>query len=293
MRVLITGSNGLLGQKIVKYCLANNIDFVATSKGDNRNNSCSESNYKELDITLRNQINDLFSTVQPTHVIHTAAITNVDYCELNPEECSLVNVTATEYLMSATFNCKAHFQLLSTDFVFDGEKGNYSEGDKVNPLSKYAVSKVKGEQLLMGSPETNWSIVRTIIVYGKADNLSRTNLIVWAKETLRSNGEMKIIDDQFRSPTFADDLAKGCMSILEKEKTGVYHLSGPETMSIYTIVERIAKFYNYSMENVVKMSSATLNQPAKRPPRTGFSLTKAINNLEYSPRKLEDTLDEC
>ena len=104
---------------------------------------------------------------------------------------------------------------------------------------------------------------------------------------------MKIIDDQFRSPTFADDLAKGCMSILEKEKTGVYHLSGPETMSIYTIVERIAKFYNYSMENVVKMSSATLNQPAKRPPRTGFSLTKAINNLEYSPRKLEDTLDEC
>ena len=293
MLVLITGSNGLLGQKIVKYCLAHNIDFVATSKGANRNSSCSENNYKELDITLQNQIGDLFSIVKPTHVIHTAAITNVDYCELNPEECTLVNVKATEYLMSAAFNCNAHFQFLSTDFVFDGEKGNYSEEDKVNPLSKYAISKVKGEEMLIRHDETNWSIVRTIIVYGKADNLSRSNLIVWAKETLKSNGEMKIIDDQFRSPTFADDLAKGCMSILEKEKTGVYHLSGPETMSIYHLVERIAKFYNYSMENVARISSSTLNQPAKRPPRTGFNLNKAINNLDYSPRKLEDTLEEC
>ena len=163
----------------------------------------------------------------------------------------------------------------------------------MNPLSNYAISKVKGEEMLMKQDETNWSIVRTIIVYGKADNLSRSNLIVWAKETLKSNGEMKIIDDQFRSPTFADDLAKGCMSILEKEKTGVYHLSGPETMSIYHLVERIAKFYNYSMENVARISSSTLNQPAKRPPRTGFNLNKAINNLDYSPRKLEETLEEC
>ena len=290
MKLLITGSNGLLGQKIVKYCQKNNISFLATSKGQNRNQDCPEEHYASLDITMVNQINQVFHAYEPTHIIHTAAITNVDQCETNPELCRKVNVEATQSLIKAAENFSAHFQLLSTDFVFDGAKGSYAETDEINPLSEYARSKADAEQFVQ-EYTNDWSIVRTIIVYGVGNNLSRSNLIVWAKGALDKGESINIIDDQYRAPTYADDLAEGCLEILIRSKTGIYHLCGPETMSIFKIVERIAKHFNLSMENVHKISTAELNQPAARPPKTGFDLTKATNDLNYSPRTLENTLD--
>lgn len=290
MKVLITGSNGLLGQKIVGQVLKKGTSFLATSKGENRNPNCPSENYQSLDICDANAIEKVFTDFQPTHIIHTAAITNVDTCELNPEECELVNVTATRYLFEAAQKVNAHFQLLSTDFVFDGEKGNYKETDEPNPLSIYAQSKVDGEALLLNSNYKNHSIVRTIIVYGVGNNLSRNNIICWAKEALSKGQQMNIIDDQFRAPTWADDLAWACIRICELDKTGIYHISGPETFSIYTIVERVANFYGLSTESLTKTDSSTLNQPAKRPPRTGFDLTKSRNDLGYNPKTIEETL---
>ncbi len=290
MKILITGSNGLLGQKIVRQAQKKGITFLATSKGENRNSDCPTENYQSLDICKEDDIAFVFTDFQPTHVIHTAAITNVDSCELNPEECELVNVTATRYLFEASQKINAHFQLLSTDFIFDGEKGNYKETDEPNPLSVYAKSKVDGEAILLKADYRNSSIVRTIIVYGIGNNLSRNNIICWAKEALGKGQEMNIIDDQFRAPTWADDLAWACLRICELNKTGIYHISGPETLSIYSIVERVANFYKLSTESLTKTDSSTLNQPAKRPPRTGFDLTKSRNELGYNPKTLEETL---
>lgn len=290
MKILITGSNGLLGQKIVCLALKKGTLFLATSKGENRNPDCPSENYQSLDICDSNAIEKVFADFQPTHIIHTAAITNVDACELNPEECELVNVTATRYLFEAAQKVNAHFQLLSTDFVFDGEKGNYNETDEPNPLSVYAQSKVDGEALLLNSDYKNHSIVRTIIVYGVGNNLSRNNIICWAKEALSKGQPMNIIDDQFRAPTWADDLAWACLRICELDKTGIYHISGPETFSVYTIVERVANYYGLSTESLTKTDSSTLNQPAKRPPRTGFDLTKSRNDLGYNPKTIEETL---
>jgi dTDP-4-dehydrorhamnose reductase len=291
MKILITGSNGLLGQKIVRQAQKKGITFLATSKGENRNSDCLTENYQSLDICKEDDIAFVFTDFQPTHVIHTAAITNVDACELNPEECELVNVTATRYLFEAAQNINAHFQLLSTDFIFDGEKGNYKETDEPNPLSVYAKSKVDGEAILLNSDYKNHSIVRTIIVYGIGNNLSRNNIICWAKEALGKGQAMNIIDDQFRAPTWADDLAWACLRICELNKTGIYHISGPETFSIYTIVERVANYYGLSTDSLTKTNSSTLNQPAKRPPRTGFDITKSRNELGYNPKTLEETLD--
>ena len=290
MRILITGSNGLLGQKIVRQALKKGIIFLATSKGENRNPDCPSENYQSLDICKEDDIAFVFTDFQPTHVIHTAAITNVDACELNPEECELVNVIASRYLFEASQKINAHFQLLSTDFIFDGEKGNYKETDEPNPLSVYAKSKVDGEAHLLNSDYKNHSIVRTIIVYGIGNNLSRNNIICWAKEALGKGQEMNIIDDQFRAPTWADDLAWACLRICELNKTGIYHISGPESLSIYSIVERVANFYKLSTESLTKTDSSTLNQPAKRPPRTGFDLSKSRNELGYNPKTLEETL---
>lgn len=290
MKILITGSNGLLGQKIVRQAIKKGITFLATSKGENRNPDCPREYYQSLDICDASAIEKVFSDFKPTHVIHTAAITNVDACELNPAECELVNVTATRYLFEAAQKINAHFQLLSTDFIFDGEKGNYKETDAPNPLSVYAKSKVDGEAILLNADYKNHSIVRTIIVYGIGNNLSRNNIICWAKEALSKGQPMNIIDDQFRAPTWADDLAWACLRICEFSKTGIYHISGPETLSIYSIVERVAKYYGLSTDSLTKTDSSTLNQPAKRPPRTGFDLTKARNDLGYNPKTIEETL---
>ncbi len=291
MKILITGSNGLLGQKLADYCKKKKIAFIATSKGDNRNGECPNDRYLEMDISNSEQIRTVFQSEKPTHIIHTAAITNVDYCELNPKECQIVNVEATRLLCEAANEIGAHFQFVSTDFVFDGEKGAYVETDKVNPISVYGQSKADAEKLVQEIARFGWSIVRTIIVYGTGDNLSRSNLIVWAKGALEKGDEINIIDDQFRAPTYAEDLADGCMGIIEHNENGIYHICGPETMSIYQIVERIADHYKFSMKNVNKISSVTLNQPAKRPPKTGFDLSKARKNVNYSPRSIEETLD--
>ncbi len=291
MRILITGSNGLLGQKIVQQLKKRNIEFLATSKGENRNPDCEESKYISMDICSEEEIAQVFTSFLPTHVIHTAAMTNVDACELNPDNCFETNALATKKLFNGAKKIGAHFQLLSTDFIFDGEKGNYKEEDEPNPLSAYAKSKVDAERFLITDSYTNYSIVRTIIVYGIGNNLSRTNIVCWAKEALSKGQEMRIIDDQFRAPTWADDLAWACIRICELDKKGIYHISGPETMSIFEVVERVARYFGLSTESLVRTDSSTLNQPARRPPKTGFDLTKSRNELGYNPKTLEETLD--
>lgn len=290
-RILITGANGLLGQKLVKLLLLRGVPFLATSVGENRNPDCPENRYAEMDVTCTKTIQMVFEQFNPSHVIHTAALTNVDYCELHPEECELVNVTGTTNLFKVSEKINAHFQLLSTDFVFNGENGPYSEEDEVDPLSEYARSKVKAEQQLLSSMYGNWSIVRTIIVYGTGHNLSRSNLILWARNALREGQELKIVNDQFRAPTWAEDLAWGCLEICRLGEKGIFHLAGPSTYSILEIVQRVARYYGFSEEYITSFSSTDLNQPAKRPPMTGFDLSKAKRLLNYSPKTLEDTLD--
>jgi len=274
----------------VANLLSRDIDFLATSKGENRNQDCPNEKYYSLDICVQSVIEELFDKFKPTHVIHTAAITNVDACELDPDLCYIVNVQATQFLVEASIKHEAHFQLLSTDFVFDGLKGNYNEEDIPNPLSHYASSKVKAEQILLECQYKNWSIVRTIIVYGIGNNLSRTNIVCWAKDALSNGQEMRIIDDQFRAPTWAEDLAWACIRICKLNKTGIFHISGPETMSIFEIVQRVARYFSLPTNTLVRTDSSTLNQPAKRPPRTGFDLAKSKKELGYNPMTLEETL---
>ncbi|OUV74694.1 MAG: NAD(P)-dependent oxidoreductase [Flavobacteriales bacterium TMED123] len=290
MKILITGSNGLLGQKLLyKLRIDDSVDLVATSKGENRVTVRDGYAYHSLDITNKAALEELISTQKPDVVINTAAMTNVDLCEDKKESCDVLNVDAVQYLANACARIDAQLIHISTDFIFDGEDGPYTEEDMPNPLSYYGLSKLKSEQLLQVH-SVKWTILRTIIVFGVGENLSKGNIVLWAKEALAKGDSLNIIDDQFRAPTLAEDLADICILAAKKKALGIFNASGKDIMSIYEIVERVAKYYGNSTNNLNKISTATLNQKAVRPPKTGFILDKSINELGYRPHSFEECL---
>lgn len=290
MKILITGSNGLLGQKLVKL-LANKegIKILATSTGENRIKAITGFDYISLDITNKLQVEQVFNQFKPNVVINTAAMTNVDACEDKKEECWNLNVNAVKNLIEASEKHQTHLIHLSTDFIFDGENGPYKEEDKPNPLSYYGESKYEAEKLVQQA-KTKWSIVRTIIVYGVVEDMSRSNIVLWAKQALEKGNPLTIVDDQFRMPTLAEDLAYSCWLIAEKSATGIYHICGKDFMSVLELVNRVADFYGYDKSIITPIASSSLNQAAKRPPKTGFVLDKAYKELEYSPCSFEEGL---
>ena len=290
MKVLITGSNGLLGQKLLhKLRVDEGVNLVATSKGENRISEKNGYTYFDLDITNKNAVTQLIASEKPQVVFNTAAMTNVDLCEEKKEACDSLNVNAVQYLSVACQQIDAHLIHISTDFIFDGEDGPYKEEDKPNPLSYYGLSKLKSENIVKESV-CNWTILRTIIVFGVGENLSKSNIVLWAKGALEKEEPLNIIDDQFRAPTLAEDLADACILAATKKAYGIFNASGKDIMSIYEIVERIAKHYRNTTKNLNKISTATLNQKAGRPPKTGFILDKAINELGYNPHSFEECL---
>lgn len=281
--VLLTGANGLLGQKLV-YALKsrNDIELLATGIGQNRLIDQANYSFQSLDITNKTEVDQTVKQFSPHVIINCAAMTNVDACELSQKQCWDINVNGVKYLTNAGAKFGSHFIHLSTDFVFDGEDGPYNESDTPNPLHFYAKSKLESEKIVIENC-VNWSIARTIIIYGITDNMSRSNLVLWAKGEIEKGNTINVVNDQFRSPTLAEDLAKGCISIMDKNAYGLFHLSGPTRYSILEMVYMVAEFYNLDKSLINPVSSKSLNQPAKRPLVTGFDISKAKKELNFNP----------
>lgn len=286
-KVLITGSNGLLGQKLTDIYSKKDLIFYPTARGECRHPLKDSLDYHSLDITNEKEVMDLISELKPDCIINTAAMTNVDECESKQEECTDLNVNAVDYLVAAANAVNAHFIHLSTDFIFDGKNGPYKEEDEPNPLSFYGHSKLKGEEIIKAKCK-KWSIARTVLVYGLVHDMSRSNIVLWAKGALEKKQDINVVDDQYRSPTLAEDLANGVYLIENSQNEGIFNISGKDFMNIYELVERVAKHFNLSMDNVTKIKSDSLNQAAKRPPVTGFNLEKSRNVLGYVPHSFEE-----
>ena len=287
-RILVTGSNGLLGQKLTANILATKrAELLATSRGDNRYPVKEGYAYESMDISDKQEMERVISAFQPDTIINTAAVTNVDIAENDKELCRKLNVEAVKDLIDICTAQNIHLIHLSTDFVFDGENGPYSEEDKPNPLSYYGASKYEAEKLLQAS-SCKWTIIRTILVYGVLPDMSRSNIVLWAKTALEKGSPINVVNDQWRMPTFAEDLAEACLLVAEKEATGIYHISGRDMMSILELVEKVAEFYRLDRSPVKPISSESLNQAARRPKITGFILDKAIRDLGYNPHSFEE-----
>ena len=283
MKILITGSNGLLGQKLVKLCIEKGVEVIATSRGESRIDYLEGSfEYASLDITDQGSVNSVMNRYRPDVVVNTAAMTNVDQCETDREACRLLNVQAVQNLVDC---CEAQNTLLvhlSTDFIFDGEAGPYEEDDQPNPISFYGQSKWDAENIIMES-NAKWAILRTVLVFGITPGMSRSNIILWVKENLENGKPLNIVNDQWRTPTLAEDLAMGCFLAADQRAEGIFNISGEELLSPYEMAIHTADYFGLDKSLITEVDASTFSQTAKRPPKTGFILDKAKEVLGYQP----------
>jgi dTDP-4-dehydrorhamnose reductase len=290
-RVLITGSNGMTGQKIIYLATERpDIELLATSTGANRTFLKEGYTYQSLDITNQEQVMSIFSDFKPHFVINTAAMTNVDACQSKKQEAYNLNVVGVKNLIGACKKYNTHLIHLSTDFVFDGLKGDlYVEDDLADPVSYYGLTKLIAEEILKVS-DIKWANLRTILVYGVVDGNTRNNIVLWTRKAMMNGEKIDVVCDQYRTATLAEDLALGCLQAMDHQVTGTYHVSGKDYMSTFELVQKVADFFGLDRNLVQPITSAALNQPAKRPPKTGFDLSKAKRDFGYAPRSFEEGL---
>ena len=295
MKILITGSNGLLGQHLVKMLIeTTSYEIVATGKGDSRLPFTTSPlfSYFSLDITDGMAVQACIKRHKPDVVIHAAAMTQPDPCELDPIACWELNVTATRFLIDAAEEVKAFFIFISTDFVFDGLNGPYNETDIPGPVNYYGSSKLAAEKSVMESSLQQWAIVRTVLVYGNILVGNRSNVISWVKENLTQEKHIKVVGDQWRTPTYVEDLAKGILLVIEKKATGIYHISGEEGLSPYDMAVATADYLQLDKSLMTKVDASIFTQPARRPLRTGFIIEKAKKTLGYQPLSFKEAIQK-
>lgn len=289
-KILITGANGLLGQKLVALLSAQeNCKLLATSKEDARFTIPSNVSYINLDITNTVDCSSVVNDFLPDAIIHAAAMTQVDACEDKRELCDSINIEGTRNLILAIGIRKTHFVHISTDFIYEGDEEEYFEDSRVNPLSYYGASKWKSEQLF-DQVTFPYSILRTVLVYGVLEDLSRSNIVLWAKGSLEKGQQINVVDDQYRCPTLVEDLALACWDVVEKNVTGVFHVSGKEFLSILDLVYKIADFWNLDRELINPIKTSSLDQAATRPAKTNLNINKAIKQFNYQPKSFHEGL---
>jgi dTDP-4-dehydrorhamnose reductase len=292
MKVLITGANGLLGQHLVKLLIdSTNYTITATGKGVSRLpfNSSNRFNYVPLDITNGVEVAAFIAEDRPDVIIHTAAITQADECEQNPIHCWNTNVTATRFLLGAAEIAGAAFIYISTDFIFDGIAGPYVESDIPGPVNYYGSSKLGAEKSVMES-KLPWCIIRTVLVYGNILVGNRSNMVSWVQNNLSQGKKIQVVSDQWRTPTYVEDLAKGILLAIENKAKGIYHISGEELLTPYDMAMATAAYLALDSNLIEKVNASIFVQAAKRPAKTGFINDKAKNELGFRPLSFKEGL---
>jgi len=283
VRALVTGANGLLGQKIVEvFKRESEYELLSCDLVGNNNDG------QTLDITDHQKVMDVVGSYKPSLIINAAAFTNVDLAETEKETAYKINATAVGYLADAANVFNAKLVHISTDYVFDGKKGEYSEESLPEPISYYGKTKLAGENLVK-SKLTDYAIIRTQVLYGFGRNVKK-NFVIWVVEQLTRREKIRVVDDQVGNPTLADELAFAILKVCEKKATGLYHVSGFETISRYEFASKIADVFGLDFSLVKKVKSDELAQPAKRPQNSSFICLKAQTELGINMPPVSDSL---
>ena len=290
MKILLTGANGLIGQKIKQKLLTNPaMQLIATSRSNEINPLKKDYTFEQLDITYPEQIHQCVDDHRPEVIIHTAAQANVNYCEQNKEDCYAVNTEAVRTLVRVSNHFNIHLIHFSTDFIYDGKQPPYQENDLPNPVNYYGQSKVKAESILR-EHSNQYTILRPILVYGYFKGMKRNNLVTWVLKSLAKQQPIKVVNDQYRCPTLAEDIAWLTSEIARRKQTGVFHICGEESVSMYELARRTAVSFQLDTQLISPITSRELNEIAPRPAKTCFFLQKSKKVFDYQPTDLNQGL---
>lgn len=289
-RILVIGANGMLGQCCVNfYSNANgSYELLALSVEDKP--VFDNADYLMCDITEREAVKKAVYDFCPDFIINAAAYTNVDKSEDERELAWKVNVKAIEYISEAARVIDAHLIHISTDYIFNGKSGPYSEKAVPNPIGYYGRTKLASENALKISGSI-YTILRTNVLYGTAPD-SRPDFVKWVVESLRNKKNIRIVKDQINNPTFINDLVQAINKIISFKKTGIYNIGGREFLSRLEFTNIIADYFQLDKLLIEPITTEDLKQRARRPLKSGLITLKAETELGYKPHLIPEALEE-
>jgi len=282
-RIFITGSNGLLGQKVARAALTK---AVVIGCDQSPVSALDGVVYHQLDITDGDKLEQVICKAAPDWVVHTAAITDVDLCEREQELAWQVNVVGTENVVKVCRRSGSKMAHLSTDYVFDGKTGPYREEDPPNPLGYYGRTKLESERSVL---EAEAVVVRTMVLFGYEISV-RPNFVTWAAGELKAGRRIRIVTDQWGNPTFADDLAETLLKLCREGATGLFHFSGADYVTRYDMVMKMAALFQSDPNLVIPITTSDLGQAARRPLKSGLRTDKIKEQFGIQPMGFEEAL---
>ncbi len=286
MRFLITGGSGLLGSKVAEKAIT---DGYQVYSGFNQHKTRAGIPVR-LDICKKEVVHKVFNKIKPKIVVHTAAITNVDKCEEDKELAWKVNVEGTKRIVELSRERGAFLIYVSTDYVFSGKEGMYKEMDETEPINYYGATKLEGEKTV-AALTAEWCIARPSVIYGSVPAAGKINFVLWVLDKLRKGEQIKIITDQYISPTFNTNLAEMIIEVARRRLTGVYHLSGATPINRYDFACLIAETFELDKNLIKPAKSEEMNWNAERPKNTSLNVEKASRTLSKKPLEIQDALN--
>jgi dTDP-4-dehydrorhamnose reductase len=283
MKILIIGASGFVGEKLFNI-LSKDFEVIGTYSSKKKDD------FEQLDMSNRESVVELIGKIKPDVVVHTAGITNVDFFEENHEEIQRVNVQGTKNIIEGCLKTNSKLIYISTDYVFDGEKGNYKEEDEPNSISVYGKVKLEEEELVKNS-HLKYLILRISVPYGYNSPNDKQTFEKWVINNLKNNKEISVIDDQFNTPTLIDDIANAVKRLIELNKIGAYHVTGSERISRYDFAIKIANIFRLNKALIKKIETKDLKWKAKRPKDSSLNIDK-LKKLDVKMSNINEGLDK-
>ena len=288
-KVLLTGANGLLGQAVISiFSRESDFDVIATSIEPELYVEAGNYRYEQLDVTVKENVKKAVKKHNPDVIVNCAAFTDVDKCETERELCWKLNVDAVKNLIISSRISDSKVIHISTDYIFDGKNGPYTEDSTPNPVSFYGRSKLASENALTTSG-IDYVILRTIVLYG-IGNKVKSNFALWLINNLSMNKPVNIVTDQIGNTTVSDDLAYGILKCAEQDAYGIYNIAGKDIISRLDFTYNLCDIFGFDKSLVTSILTSDLNQPAPRPLKSGLITLKAETELGFKPMDSKEGL---
>jgi dTDP-4-dehydrorhamnose reductase len=286
LKLLITGASGLYGSKLAELATARSYDVYSGYSRDQPVYGTSI----QFDVSDKNRVEKVFKKLKPEVVVHAAALTDVDKCEINKELAWKINVEGTKNIAEAVKTSRAFLIYISTDYVFNGETGRYKETDRPDPINYYGLTKLKAEELVKDLMD-EYCIARASVIYSSTPAAGKVNFALWVLNKLKRNEQAKIVTDQWNSPTLNTNLADMTLEIIERKLTGTFHLSGATRINRYDFAKQIAESFNLDSNLISPTTSAEFSWAAKRPKDSSLDTAKAQQKLKNKPLQINQALE--